>query len=363
MAVALSLIPELDDIVKHGSASKRADAIVRISELFLDGAANFETAHVDLFDDILLGLMPAAEIAIRAELAERFAGIGNAPPMVIDHLARANEIVVAGPVLRRSLCISEPTLTEIARLKGQSHLAAISERPTLSPQITDIIVRRGERDVVRTVARNTGAAFSDNGYAGLIKRAADDGMLAVVVGQREDIAPQALAELLSTSVDIVRRRLFENATPKQRVAIGQAMNRISAAAQRQPVKRDFVPAQRLVSELHSAGGLNEAAILGFARRHKYEEAVAGLALLSEVRLTSVDQLMVGARYDPILILGRAVGFTWASVRALIMLRLGPGRGLSPPDIEEARLNFERLSATTAERVLAFWRARDTGKPD
>jgi hypothetical protein len=31
---------------------------------------------------------------------------------------------------------------------------------------------------------------------------------------------------------------------------------------------------------------------------------------------------------------------------------------SPPDIEEARLNYERLSTSTAQRVLVFWRARE-----
>ena len=56
--------------------------------------------------------------------------------------------------------IDEPALIEIARIKGQGHLLAMSERPTLSPGLTDVIVRRGDREVVRRAAGNAGALFS-----------------------------------------------------------------------------------------------------------------------------------------------------------------------------------------------------------
>lgn len=357
---AFSLIPELDDIVKHGTAQKREDVIARIAELYLQGAAHFDARHVDLFDDILAGLMPTTGIGTRAELAERLSEIGNAPPMVVNALARASEIRVAGPILSRSALLGEPTLIEIARMQGQPHLAAIAERASLPPQVTDIIVRRGDRDVARIVARNAGAVFSDDGYSGLIRRAADDGMLALALGQREDITPQALKELLGTTVDIVRRRLYADAGPRQRAAISQAMNEISAPAYATRTPRDFAPARRAVLALHRAGQLNEAAIFRFARGHKYEEAVAGLATLSGIRIATIDRLIMGERSDPVLMLGRAIGLQWSSVRALLVLKLGAGKAPSPADIEEARLNFERLSVNTASRVLAFWRAREGG---
>jgi len=101
MAAAFSLIPELDEIVKNGTAEKRAEAIERISGLFLQGAAHFETRHVALFDDILVGLVPATEIETRAELAERLSKLDNAPPTLVKQLARETEIRVSGPILRR----------------------------------------------------------------------------------------------------------------------------------------------------------------------------------------------------------------------------------------------------------------------
>ena len=362
MAAALSLIPELDDIVKHGSAERRAEAIERISNLFLQGAAQFETKHVALFDDILVGLVPATEIATRAELAERLSKLDNAPPTLVKQLAHESEIRVAGPILSRSPLLDDPTLVDIARGRGQEHLAAISGRPTLSPSVTDVIVHRGDRDVVRSVAANAGAQFSESGYSGLIKRATDDGMLALAVGQREDLPAASLKQLLSKSVDVVRRRLLDMAKPTQRAAINQAMVEISGAPKSQPQVRDFESAQRAIMVLHQAGNLDEAALLDFARLHKYEESVAALAALTGMRLNVVNQLMLGDRYDPVLLLGKSIGLEWATLRALLVLRLGPGKVPSGPDIEEARINYERLSPATAQRVLTFWRLRDKGKP-
>ena len=49
----------------------------------------------------------------------------------------------------------------------------------------------------------------------------------------------------------------------------------------------------------------------------------------------------------------------ATVRALILLRLGPNRVPSAADIEIARVNFERLVPATAQRVMNFWKARQS----
>ena len=151
------LIPGLDEIVRHGDPKRRAEAARRIAELFLQGAANFRSDHVDLFDGVLIGLVPHTELATRADLAERLSVLANAPRALVGQLAREDEISIAGPLLRRSPVIDEDALIEIARMKGQGHLLAMSERPTLSPDLTDVIVRRGDREAVRRAAGNAGA--------------------------------------------------------------------------------------------------------------------------------------------------------------------------------------------------------------
>src|SRR5450432_217745 len=93
MSIARSLIPELDEIVRHGDPRRRATAARGITELFLQGAATFGADHADLFDGVLIDLVPHTELAARADLAERLSLLANA------------EIA-------------------IARVKGQGHLLA-----------------------------------------------------------------------------------------------------------------------------------------------------------------------------------------------------------------------------------------------
>src|SRR5260370_39832578 len=102
MTTAPSLIPELDDIVRHGDPKRRAEAARRISELFLQGAADFRPDHVDLFDGILINLVPHSEPAARADLAERLSLLAKAPRGLVGQLAREDDISIAGPLLRRS---------------------------------------------------------------------------------------------------------------------------------------------------------------------------------------------------------------------------------------------------------------------
>jgi uncharacterized protein (DUF2336 family) len=359
MTIATSLIPGLDEVVRHGDPKRRAEAARRITELFLLGAANFRPDHVDLFDGVLIDLVPHTELAARADLAERLSVLANAPRALVAQLAREDEILIAGPLLRRSPVIDERALIEIARIKGQGHLLAMSERPTLSPDLTDVIVRRGDREAVRRAAGNAGALFSQAGYSALIKRASQDGVLTLTVGQRDDLSDPQLKDLLAGSIDIIRRRLFEVVKPGRQAAIKQAMSEISGIPEPVESRRDFAPAQRAILALHSAGDLNEAALLGFAKSHKYEESVAALAAMSGVKIATLDRLITGDRHDPILIVGKTIGLEWATVRALILLRLGRHRVPAPADIESARVNFARLMPSTAERVVNFWQTRQS----
>src|SRR6476619_1256020 len=184
MTTAPSLIPELDDIVRHRDPPRRADA-------------------------------------------ERRSVLANAPRGLVGHLALEDEIAIAGPLLRRSPVIDEAMLVEIATAKSQGHLLAIAERPTLSPELTDVIVARGDRNVVRRTAGNAGANFSADGYSMLIKRAGQDGVLTIRLGQRDDLSPEQLKDLLSGSIDIVRRRLFQVVKPERQADIKQAMTAIT----------------------------------------------------------------------------------------------------------------------------------------
>ncbi len=349
----------LDEFVRRGDPKRVAELSRGIADLFVQGAAGFQARHVELFDHVLTGIVPRTELAARADIAERIAAIANAPPTLIGQLAREDNISVAGPVLRRSPVLAEQALVEIARMRGQDHLLAMTERPKLSPDLTDVIVQRGARDVIRRTAAHAGASFSTIGYSALVKRAAKDGVLTITVGQRNDLPDRLLKELLAGSVDVVRRRLFDMADPGRQAAVAKAMSDLSAKREQPDKQRDFTSAQRTILSLYRAGDLNEAALLGFAKSFRYSETVAALSAISGVPIAAVDRLMAGDRHDPVLIISKAIGLEWPTVRSLVLLRLGPARIPASADIEGIRTNYMRLAPSTAERVVSFWRARET----
>jgi uncharacterized protein (DUF2336 family) len=356
MSAAPSLIPELEDIVQHGSPRRREQALRRITALFLDGASLFNADHVRLFDDVFNRLIDEIETKARVELSHRLAPLGNAPGEVISRLARDDDILVAGPVLRQSHRLAETDLVEIAETKSQAHLLAISGRSGIAQTVTNVLVRRGDREVARSVAENRSALLSDDSFTVLVERSEGDDVLAERVGQRPEIPPPLFRALLLKATAVVQQRLFASATPEIQIEIRNVLARVSKEIGTKAAPRDFSAAQRTIAGLRQRGQLNEGQIVEFAKADQYEEMIAGLADLCAVPIDVVDRLMGGERPDPILILCKSVGWGWPTARAIIGARLGR-KVNSNQGLDTAYSNFERLTPATAARVIRFWQMR------
>jgi uncharacterized protein (DUF2336 family) len=356
MAAALSLIPELEDVIQHGTREKRVDALQRITALFLDGASQYGDDHVDLFGDVFGLLIEEIETKARAELSNHLAPVHNAPANVLRTLANDDDISVAGPVLKLAPRLAETDLIDVARTKSQAHLQAISSRKALGEAVTDVLVRRGDREVARRVAANRGARISNISFSNLVKRAEDDGILAEKVGLRPDIPPAMFRELLSKATAVVRNRLLASAPPDVRAEICRVLTKVSEEVGARVGPRDYRDAQRVVLNLDRAGGLNEPAMAAFCNDGKYEETVVSLATLAKVPINIVDRLMSGDRPDPVLILCKYCALSWPTVKAIITQRPGTS-ATSGAALDTAFANYGRLSASTAQRVVRFWQVR------
>src|SRR6202012_2191013 len=121
--------------------------------------------------------------------------LDTAPIGVIKRLAQDEEIAVSGPVLTNSRRLSTSDLIEIARTKGQAHLLAISQRTSLDPTLTDVLVKRGDGTVLASLATNAGAQFSQGGFNQLVEKADGNDELGEIVGQRKDLPDSLLREL------------------------------------------------------------------------------------------------------------------------------------------------------------------------
>jgi uncharacterized protein (DUF2336 family) len=148
MGAPLALIRELDSSIAQSSDMRRATMLRQLTDLYLIGAAQYADEEISLIDDVFVRL-----------------------------LACDDAIDVASPVLTQCEQLDIATLVECAKTKSQEHMLAISRRKTVPEAVTDILVERGDQQVVLSTVTNTGAKCSKNGFGILVERANGDDLL------------------------------------------------------------------------------------------------------------------------------------------------------------------------------------------
>jgi uncharacterized protein (DUF2336 family) len=351
------LLDELEAALVSGSVERRIDILTRITDLFVGGAERYSDDQVGVFDDVMVRLVTTIETATRAKLAERLAPIANAPSNVIQMLAFDDDIEVARPVLVLSERLDDRYLLANASAKSQQHLQAIAQRKSLSEVVTDLLVERGDREVVQSVAKNSGARFSDAGFRLLVKRSSGDDDLAIDVGRRDDIPRPHFLLLLERASDAVRARLAAE-NPQASTAIEGVLAEVVGGIRNQARRAspDFAAAQDEVERLSRIRAIGEAEIYQYARARKFEETAIALSILCNTPIDVVERALLDPGAEIVLILAKVAGLTESTTKAILLLRAAE-RGLSAKDLEQALTSFNKLGQDTARRVLGFFRTR------
>jgi len=358
MNAAMSLLNRVEDAISSGSLSRRAEMLRHVTDLFVIGSPQCSDEDVAVFDSVFTRLAAEIESAARALLATRLAPIPNAPPITIRALALDDAIEVAGPVLTRSVRLDEATLIEAATTKGQEHLLAISQRPTLSAAVTDVLVVRGDQMVVLSTAENREAKFSEAGYTTLVRRAEGDERLSLCVGSRAEIPLHHFLRLLDKASDTVRAKLeavYPQAKREVRQAVSEAAGRIESDVLDKI--RDHAAAMAFTEALHRVGQLDDERLRSFAQSGRYAETVAALAVMSELSLSFIEQAMKQERAEMIVVIVKALALSWPTAKAVLALRARHYAG-SNQAIDESMASFERLKTATARELIRFYRQRE-----
>jgi len=354
-----SLIVELERATNSGSPERCVETMRRVTELFLTGADRYSEEQVLLFENVLGLLVERIEWRAREELSAQLALVHNAPIGVIRRLAQDDEIAVAESVLRQSSRLSDGDLIEIARAKSQGHLLAISGRQKIAPSVTDVLLDRGNREVIHKLAYNAGASFSESGFTTLVLKAGADQQLTEAIGLRLDVPSHLFQKLLTQATKTVRARLLALAPPETQ----REIRRVLATASKEigweaTAPRDFARARERVQAMRERGELNEATLGELARLHRYEDLVVALSLLCAAPIDVIDPLLGSPRDDGILVPCRAARLSWQTVDAILQHR-GMHQALTSYDRDKLQADYARLSQATAQRLLGFWQAQSS----
>jgi uncharacterized protein (DUF2336 family) len=352
------LLEQLEEAVAQKDIRYRAETLRRVTDLFLVGAGSFSNDQLALFDDVFGRLVEEIDVTARAAFGTRLALVAAAPPRVMRGLALDDAIEVAGPVLAQSAALDEATLVAGASRKSQPHLLAISRRETLSETVTDVLVTRGNRDVAVSMAGNNGAKFSEFGYATLVQRAGRDGDLALAIWVRPEVPRQHLLALFGQASEAVRQKLEAAGGGRSgalQYIIAQALMRIQAGMREGSA--GFVAARTRVLALKQSGRLDEAALMGFASKGRFDEATLALSFMIDLPIGMIERAIVNRKTEQILIFAKAIGVGWECAKALLLLQAGV-RGSSTPELDQCCATFTRLQQDTAKKALRFYRLRE-----
>jgi uncharacterized protein (DUF2336 family) len=355
MAEDRSYLKELDEAISRGTQATRLQALWHATDLLING--QYSDEQIWVFGEVIARLANEIEQAARVELARRLARIEQAPTNILHELAFDDAIEIAGPILRQSESLSTGFLVENAKSKSQQHLLAISGRKKIPSEVTDVLVERGDKDVLNTVTKNSGAAFSNSGFLNLVQRSENDSILAENLGMRSDIPRHIFQQLIAKASDEVRQKL-QNERPELKRQIQSSVADVTGKLQSKfgPASKDYFVAKRLLGILYQQGQLTETRMAEYAQYRKTDEVVVGLSLLCGLPVNVTERALVDVTGDLLLVLTRAIGFSWPTTLSFLFLAARDHR-ISSKDLESKKQEFESLSLKTSQSVLEFYQSR------
>jgi N-acetylglutamate synthase-like GNAT family acetyltransferase len=351
----MSFLQELDIAVSRGSAESCQRALWYTTDLLITG--RYTDDEIWMFGEVIGRLEQEIEVVARAQLARRLARIGNAPTKIIHKFAFDDSIDVAGPVLRRSERLDVRALVENVRTKSQQHLLAISKRKSIVEEVTDELVTRGDREVVSSAAANDGAHFSDFGILHMIKRSEGDSILVEHLGRRKDIPRHLFQQLIAKASDNTKKKI-ERERPEVATEIQTLVTDVTGTLHSKfgPASKSYFAVKKLLAKCHQDGALNEKRIFEYALSRKFEEVTVGLSLLCSLPVDVVERALIDKSKEVILILAKALGFSWETAMSLLFLA-APDHRIAAQDLDGLKNDFADLNVETSRSVLAAYRSR------
>lgn len=350
-----SLLTEIEDAMSRGTPESRARALSHATDILVRG--RYDEDQIWVFGEVISRLMDELEENARAALSKTLASSPNAPKSVVSRLALDNSIRVAGPVLQHSERVGRSALVEVVNTKGQDHLLAVARRKSIDSVLTDALVRRGDREVVSTLVNNKGAEISEFGFLHLVRRTANDSIIAEALGLRQDIPRHVFQQLIAKASEEVRRKLAGERVDLLPIiddAVSDATERLHAKFG--PASAEYFQAKRTVRALREQGRLNESQIHQLAQQRRFYDATVALATLCDVPPHLVERAFSNDDRETILILAKARNFGWPTAMALLFLA-APEQRMTGQALDRLETEYSFLSVETSQEVLHVYRTR------
>jgi uncharacterized protein (DUF2336 family) len=319
------------------SSESRRQLLNAVTDLFLLDAEPSELAKAH-YGEIAVHSLSTLESADRKDYADQVAAAPSLPRDVAVTLAGDSDADVARLVLKLSPVLTDADLAAIAVSQSQHHLVAIAERAQLPEGLTDILVQRGDRDVLQTVSSNEGAAFSKGGFDRLLQRGGDDPEIAGALSRRRDLTPKRAQRVLH----IVN----------QLSGSGDAAGTNAARSLAREARKQRFEVRQLVADLAAGRRALDDVVTMLAEEDRAYHLAEVFGQAAGISTEQALRVLMQRDVSGVAVACRSLDLGPDAFRALLELR---GRRLyfSSRDLDDALAGYKRLDAATAERTMRF----------
>jgi len=269
-AIAAEMSPKhsLEGMIALAQAhdGNRTAALLRAAtELFVSAPAH-DRSEVHLYEELVLNLLPDADLAERRALARSLATAPDAPRLVVRELL-SDDISVAAELIDGAPQLAEIDLLTAIATGSPAHMTAIARRSFLPKAVVEALCFTGPPESRRMLAANIAAAFTPAARSQIILAAAADPVLARLLARRVDFGPQSIPFAFLDLDGESRMKLIAEA---ERQTLATAALRGARPNGRQPPSRTEVAAvvaaavardpQRLAAAIGTALAVDEGTI-------------------------------------------------------------------------------------------------------
>lgn len=337
------------------AAGDRGRLFTDLSTLFVATDASMTEAERALMAEVLGTLVHDVEMELRHELAERLAGLPNAPRALVVMLAN-DAIEVARPLLARSPVLTDPDLIAVIRDRTREHRLAVALRARIGPEVADALIARNEPDVIEALLENTDAKLSEAALSYLVLQSFEIEQYRKPLLNRGDLPPRLAHRMFWWVSAALRRHILQHyrvdpaLLGRQIYDAGQ-----DALARPAPFSLDAA-ALALVDALAARRELNERFLVGALRAGNVSAFLAGFARLAEIDLATARLIALERGGEPLAIVCKALDIDRANFAA-IFLHVRKGDRVIPTGLlQEMMALYDSIDRPTAGGLLASWRA-------
>lgn len=348
---------DLVALAKEPTGENRRAVMQQISDLFVEGAEDYNNREIVLFGDIFCQLLDMVRLEDRIALSERVAPLPQTASRLINRLARDENAAVAGPVLTHSSVLTEADLRDIARSEGQGHLLAIAQRTTLPETVTDVLIDRGDNSVLDGVSSNQGARFSDTGLQQLTVKAIDYPQIVGNLIDHADVPFERLDRIVA-SLDPVSGERLQAFVDHHREAAAALLRETQERmlALREQRDREEQETRFLAAMIREGKHRLDTAIEELVAAKRLVDIATLLAELDDLNEIHVSNVLHKVNDFGIALVCRSSEVGESAYHALSVLRC-ERLGLPAEEAERMTREYMLIDRASAERALRFHRVR------